>query len=107
MIGDLSERITIESQQSISDGMGGLAEQEWVTFKNVWAKVEPMSANQVLWAQHLEHRVTHKITIRFLDGLKSDMRVKFKGRYLQIKGIRDLIEKNKFMELSCEEGAAA
>ena len=105
-IGAMRHRITIETPTRVSDGMGG-ATITWATHATAWSKVEPMSANQVFWARHLEHRVTHKITLRYVAGITSDMRVSFESRIFHIKGIRDLEERNRFIELTCEEGAAS
>jgi SPP1 family predicted phage head-tail adaptor len=107
VIGELSNPIAVEKTQKISDGMGGASELEWVVFKKVWASIAPVSASQSFFAQHLEHRITHKVTIRYLPGVSSDMRINFKGRFLQIRSIKNLKEENKFMELMCEEGAAS
>lgn len=105
-IGQLRQRIVIEVPERLDDHMGG-ASVVWNSFATVWAKIEPMSANQVMWAQHLEHRVTHKIFIRQLDGLNAKMRVSFDSRYFHIKGFQRILEIDDLMELSCEEGAAA
>ena len=105
-IGEMRNRIIIQSQTRTADSMGGFT-VAWAEFKTVWAKVEPMSASQVFWARHLEHRVTHRITMRYLAGVTSDMRISFGSRIFHIKGIRNIEERNRFMELVAEEGAAS
>lgn len=107
MIGEMRQRIILQDASESSDGMGGLGESTWSDFKILWAKIEPYSAKEAYEKHELKHRVTHKVTIRYLDGVTSDMRVKFGERYLQIKGIRTVDERKRFIELACEEGVPA
>ena len=102
---DLNKRITLESCVTTNDEIGGRT-VAWVTFIGAWAKIEPKSANEAFWAKHLEHRVTHKVVIRYIAGVLPTMRVKFGSRYFAIKGVKNTDEANRFLELSCEEGAA-
>lgn len=106
-IGDLRRVVVIQSSTGTADGMGGKEDITWSDFLKVFAKIEPYSAREQFEKQQLKPRVTHKVTIRYVDGLTSDMRVKYGDRYLQIKGIRNIFEKDRFMELACEEGVPA
>lgn len=102
----LDKRITLETHTRTEDGIGG-GVIAWSTFTGAWAAIEPKNANEAFWAKHLEHRVTHKVIIRYISGVLPTMRVKFGSRYFAIKGVKNIEEANKFLELSCEEGAAA
>lgn len=104
-IGSLNSRIEIQSATRTADGAGG-ATNVWATITNgtVWANVESMSAFEVFAAIQRQHRVTHKITLRYMTSLTSGMRVKFGTRTFNIRGIKNLDERNAKMELTCEEG---
>lgn len=104
--GDLRHKITIEQVTRVSDGQGGFTET-WSTFAAPWAKVEPLSAGQKLWAESLQHRISHKVTTRYFAGVTSDMRITWGSRVFHIKGIRNLEEKSRWLEISAEEGAAS
>lgn len=104
MAGEMRHRITIQQRSLASDGIGGSTET-WSTLATVWSKIEPMSAGQVAWASSLEHRVTHKITIRYRSDLTSDMRIQYGGRIFHVKGYRNLEERNLWTEINAEEGA--
>lgn len=106
IISKLRKRITIQSVTRVSDGVGGFTES-WSTFATRFAAIEPTKAFQIRWADHLEHRVTHKITLRYLSGVTSDMRVVYGSRTFHIRAIRNPEERNRFLELICEEGAAS
>jgi SPP1 family predicted phage head-tail adaptor len=106
-IGTLRKRLVIESKTRTSDNMGG-ATVSWATHTTVWGEIKPRSANEAFWAKHLEHRVTHTITIRYLSTITSDMRITFGSRTFHIKGIRNLEEeRNRFTVLDCQEGIPA
>lgn len=102
----MRQRIVIQQATNTADGLGGFTES-WSEYKTVWAKISPYSAKEAWEKMELKHRITHKVGIRYLSGVTSDMRVKFGTRYLQIKGIRILDERKRFMELACEEGVPA
>ncbi len=102
----LRHRIVIEEVALTGDGLGGQTEL-YSTHATVWAKIEPVSANQISFSQSLEHRVTHKITVREYSGLvlKSDMRITFESRIFHIRSFRNMLERDKFIEIMAEEGA--
>lgn len=106
LIGRLRHRVIIEQRTRTADGAGG-GTIIWSTYATVWAMIEPMSAKEIMWAKHLEHRVSHKVYIRHLNGVTSDMRVSFDSRTFQINGIRTILEKNRFIELTLQEGSAS
>lgn len=105
-VNQLQHRIVIQTRSQASDGAGGVTET-WSTFATVWASIEPMRANEVFWARHLEARVTHKVIIRYLANLTTSMRFTFGGRTFQIKGVRNLKEENRWLEIVAEEGVPA
>ncbi len=104
-IGSLNNRIAIQSASRTPDGAGG-ATEVWATITNgtVWARIEPASAFEAFAAAQLQHRVTHKITMRYLGTVASGMRVLFGSRRFNIRGIKNIGERNAVMELTCEEG---
>ena len=105
-IGELRTRLVIQTKTRTTDSMGG-GTVTWATFSTVWGSVEQKGANEAFWAKHLEHRVTHKIVIRYLSGVTSDMRISYGSRFFQIKGIMNWEEKNRYLILNCEEGIPA
>lgn len=106
IIGRMRHEIVVQQVSRAADGQGGFTET-WSTFATVWAAIDPVSAYQQFQAEALQHRVTHKITMRYLSGLTSDMRISFGGRLFHIQSFRDFEEKGKFHEVQAEEGAPA
>jgi SPP1 family predicted phage head-tail adaptor len=50
--------------------------------------------------------LTHSIFIRYTADILPTDRVNFKGRYMQIRAVVNMEERNRWIELACEEGVA-
>jgi SPP1 family predicted phage head-tail adaptor len=107
--GDLRHRVEIQSSTA-ARGQSGATLPAWntsVPFAYARAKIEPLSAREVFAAEAASAEVTHRITIRYLAGLKTDMRIKHGTRYFDVVGIRNIEERNAWLELLCVEGRTA
>ena len=105
-IGDLRNKIALQSRVDVSDGMGGFTTQ-WTTTANIQAKVEAVSARENFFAGKIKHRVTHKVTIRKRAGVEASMRILFRGITLQVRGIGPTEYRDRFLVLDCEQGVAS
>lgn len=106
--GQLRHRVSVQSRTRVSDGQGGYTET-WATVTNgaTFAKIEPASSQEVFRANQLKHVVTHKVTIRFLDGITSAHRVVFDGRAFNVRSVLNPGERGRVLSLLCEEGSAS
>ena len=98
--GELRHRVTLERTSDSSDwGRSG----SWLTYATVWARVQPISGREFQEGRLDRGELTHVVTIRYLAGVRPDMRINFEGRYLKIVAVRDLEERNRTLELDCNE----
>ena len=67
------------------------------------AFVEPLSGSEIYDAKQIEATATHRVTLRFLKGVKEKMQILHDGRTLDILSIRNLDERNRKLELICKE----
>lgn len=102
IIGELRSRITIEQLSDTPDGIGGKI-RTWSTLKTLWAYIEPANASERYFAQRVEDNITHKVLIRYTTGLDTSMRIVYKTRKFQIKGLKEVENKHRFIEISCME----
>ena len=101
--GELNRLIDIEALTVTDDGMGSSVES-WTTFKSgVWAAVWPVSAKEQIKAGKTELVVTHRIRIRYLSGLTSDMRIKYNGSYFNIVSIINPGTTNRMIDILATE----
>lgn len=86
--GDMWTRITIE-QPTASKNEVGEPILSWSTFATVWASVDPLSARETERFSETVGYMTHRIRIRYLNGLTSAMRIQYRGRVLEIGQIME------------------
>lgn len=106
--GTLRHRIMIEAESQTSDGGGGMS-NPWaapITVAKVWAAIQPLRGTERLRAQQLEESITHRITLRYRADIRPSHRVNFKGRIFNIRSVTNVEERNRWLELMCEEGVA-
>jgi SPP1 family predicted phage head-tail adaptor len=103
-IGKLRHRVTIQEETRVDDGMGGFA-KTWADVATVWARVSPLSGREVLQAQQLSQRVTHKVEMRERT-IDEGNRLLYGTRGLNIRVVRNVGERDRHTEIMAEEGAA-
>ncbi|MCC3244683.1 phage head closure protein [Methylocystis sp. WRRC1] len=101
-IGDLRQRVTIESVMDTFDDVGGFA-RSFTPLAQVWARIEATGARDQFVEQRAEQSTTHVVTIRWRDDVKSQMRFAFRGRKLLIRSVLDHDERRRFLACECEE----
>jgi len=99
---ELNKRITIQSPTRTADGMGGWTEA-WSTLATVWAAVWPVSAKEILQGGQTSMELTHRIRIRYRDGVLASQRILYGTRYLSIIGIINPSERREWLDLLCKE----
>jgi len=86
--GDMWTRITIEQATTTRNAVGE-STLSWTTFATVWASVESLSARETERFAETLGFMTHKIRIRYLNGLTSAMRIVYRNRVLEIGQITE------------------
>jgi SPP1 family predicted phage head-tail adaptor len=108
MIGKMRHRITLQKEVRVADGGGGFT----ITWTNVatdpsiWASIVPVSTAENLRSMQLQVSITHRITIRYRSDITGALRVLYGGRVFNVRGIKVIEERDRWIELSCEEGVA-
>jgi SPP1 family predicted phage head-tail adaptor len=105
-IGKLRARIEIQSYTEIQSG-GHNTYKKWTTVKNVWADIDPVKGLVTLDTKQIGEKVTHKITIRYQPFITTEHWIYFNSRRYRIRSVRNLQERNRFLELLCEEDSIA
>lgn len=99
--GDMWTRITIEQATSTKNEVGE-AVLSWSTFDTVWADVESLSSRETERFAETVGFMTHRVKIRYLDGLTSAMRIVYRNRTLEIGQV---LERDRLwhQEIICTE----
>lgn len=105
MIGGLDDRVGLQSKQLTDDGAGG-ATESWTEFAEVWAKVEPMSGREREQADREEAHSNYVVTIRN-RSVSNLNRIRWRGRYLNVRFVRNAGPRPMYLKIEAEMGAAA
>jgi len=98
----LNQRIVIEEVTESSDSSGGFT-TSWSTKATLWAMIKPISAVENFVSNKIEGKVTHIIIVRYMSGITPKMRVSYDSRLFDIKGVINVFEKGKVLEMRVEE----
>jgi SPP1 family predicted phage head-tail adaptor len=101
-IGKFNHRITIEKPTTNQDAAGGIT-QTWAAFATVWASIEPLAGHRLFQAKQANADITGVINMRYLAGVKPNMRVKYGSRILTITSIINAKEHNIELQLLYKE----
>lgn len=101
--GDLVHQIKIVDLTLQQDSFGGVAIDSATPFATVWAAVESLSGRELYTAQQKVSEVTHRITIRWMEGITAKQNVWFDDRQFQIEAIENPDERNIVLYLLCIE----
>lgn len=77
--------------------------QEWAQVAQVWASVKPLSGRELWNAQQVQADVTHAVRMRWRQGVDPKMELDLNGRRLRILSVLNLEERNRTLELLCQE----
>lgn len=104
--GELRHKVTLQQEISKDDNHGGQV-LAWADVATVWAKIEPISGTEAIVARQVQDSLTHKIWLRWRPGVVAKMRLLFGKRVFNIiEPPRNWDERNRMLELRCEEGIA-
>jgi SPP1 family predicted phage head-tail adaptor len=87
-IGALRRRLVLEEPVATPDGLGG-ATQDFVTVAAVWAQVEWLGGSERWLMGRPEQAATHRVTLRWRDGVDSGQRLRDGTRFYDIRAVVD------------------
>jgi SPP1 family predicted phage head-tail adaptor len=78
--GKLRQELEIQTCRETPDAAGQPV-LEWVTDMSghVRGRIEPLTGTELFYAQQVQPQVSHKITIRFVEGLTTKKRIRVKN----------------------------
>jgi SPP1 family predicted phage head-tail adaptor len=104
MIGKLRHRVIFKEATETTDGQGGVT-STWSTVATVWAEIRPILGIERYFRGGTAPNITHLIKVRYRSDLSMNQRIYYGTRTFYIRGMRNLTERDKFLELTCEEAA--
>ena len=82
--------------------LGGADENNVMEYA-IWAAVAPMNGREYEESQKLRAETTYTVKIRYAKDIRSDFKVLFRGRILDIVSVLNLDSRNRELKLICTE----
>jgi len=106
MIGEMRNRIVIQSLGTSTDSGGGQV-ASFSTANTVWAKVENLSGSENSFGDQLEARSNYRFTIRYVSSLTPKHRISYNSKLFNIQHVASSLEgKERYQIIDAEEGVA-
>lgn len=99
--GELRERVTVQVPAQVNNALGE-ATFTWSDSTTVWASVNGVSSREALADGQQETRITHRVRMRYLSGLKHTHRFVWRSRVLQIVSLLEYDNRSEHVAV-CEE----
>lgn len=106
LAGGMRQRIRIEEATLTPDGLGGFT-RDWQTVATVWAEITTVRGDEYFASGQLASQVTHRIRLRWREGITTAMRVVFGVRIFAIRAVIENDGKKRSLELIVEEGVGS
>jgi SPP1 family predicted phage head-tail adaptor len=104
--GPLRHRVEIRiKDETIRDRIGGQSVR-WRTLARVMAQITPISGGEQLRSAQVDSKTTHRIWMRYRDGITSKHQILYGNRQFNIRSVINRDERDRMLEIMCEEGAA-
>lgn len=100
--GRLRHQITIQGTTETQNSYGEPV-TAWTDFASVRAEITPISGREYFAAQEVRSDVTHRVRLRYLSGVTSQMRIMFGSRIMDIESVINVNERNHELQLMCVE----
>lgn len=118
-IGALKHRLGILARPQVPSDQAGINYNNTL-LATVWGYIEPAKGSKYLYRQQIDEAITHKIYIRYLPWVTAENWLVYKkGDFksnintandalienisFRIRGVKDIWQLQRFLELSCEE----
>lgn len=75
----------------------------WSTRSHTRASIRPLNGREYFDQAKAESEVSHKVVIRYEDGITTKMRINYSNRIFDIQSILNVDERNRQLTLMCLE----
>ena len=100
-IGRMRERVTVQQATERRNSLGETT-LEWATYASRWASVQGVSSREALELGQVDVSVTHRVRMRYVDGMTHNMRLSWRDRVLEIVSLLEYDNRSEHVAV-CEE----
>jgi SPP1 family predicted phage head-tail adaptor len=103
--GSLRSELALQAATPMPDGLGGHT-QSWAEIATAFARIEPVSAASMFGPDQTVETVTHRITIRWRNGVAAGMRFVKQGRIFDIVTVHDPDDTGRYLVCRTREAGS-
>lgn len=85
--GKMRDRVMIEAPGPVTDSASGEKDQRFDPVVERWAQVEELGGSEQTQALQIQVNASHRVTLRYVEGLSERHRIRWRGRFLGIKSV--------------------
>lgn len=100
--GQLRHRVVIALRQDVPDAFTSL-EATFSSPDPLWAAIFPVSGATWVGSQQIGSQITHRIVVRYQEGITSDHEITKGTRRFRIRRVSDWEERGRWTVMECEE----
>ena len=100
-IGKLRHRITLQDRVRTPDGYGGYS-LSWSDADSVWADISVTGSREAAIAGSITGTPRFSFRIRKGVSVNTDMRVKYRGQYLNIRSVAGTLNDPRYIDFVAE-----
>ena len=100
--GSLRSELALQANTPVADGLGGYAES-WAEIATVFARIEPVSSTSSYGPDQTVETVTHRVTLRWRNGVAAGMRFARQGRIFDIVTVHDPDDTGRYLVCRAKE----
>lgn len=101
-IGPMRDRLEIQARTMAANSYGERV-ATWETVATRWGQVDPLNGRELWQAQSVRPDVSHKVTMRYYDGLSPRHRLKLGSRIFEITSVINIDNRKRFVDVTCIE----
>jgi SPP1 family predicted phage head-tail adaptor len=102
---NLKDSFEIWARTSTAIG-GGAVEKGWAFVARGQGDFKPLSGAEAFYAMRTDATTKNKIVMRYRTDLKESQKLKINGRFFNIRFIKNIENKNRFLEIDLDGGGA-
>jgi SPP1 family predicted phage head-tail adaptor len=102
MLCNLPHRVGVQTETRVEFG-GGAYTTTWNTESTEWAFCQPISVSNDETYNKQQQFTKWTVKMRYLSTLTNKKRLLYNGKILKIEGVRDPTNKQRLIEVICQE----
>lgn len=106
-IGRFNSRVKIQRYSESQQAGTEKTNKDWTTIATVWCDIQPVKGLVTFDTMQIDKTVTTKIFMRYRDYITTELWLYYDSRRFRIRSVRNIDERNRFLELLCEEDSLA